>query len=95
MYEIEATKYFERKLTKILKNNTKMVSLVYATIEKLRVNPFDNSLRTHKVNAVVMAEAYSSRVSGDLRLIWSFKNPKTIVILLDIGGHSGSGKVYR
>ncbi len=95
MYEIEATQYFERKLTKILKNNTKMVGLVYSVIEKLRENPFDHSLKTHKVNAVVMDGAYSSRVSGDLRIVWCFKDPKTIVMLLDLGGHSGSGKVYK
>jgi len=39
--------------------------------------------------------AFSSKVTGDLRIIWNFNEDQIQVIdLLDIGGHSGNGKVY-
>ena len=39
---------------------------------------------------------YSSAVTGDLRILWQFHPTEADTIeLLDIGGHSGSKKVYR
>ncbi len=38
-------------------------------------------------------EVFSSRVNGNLRIIWIFWTTGKVV--LDIGGHSGKNKVYR
>jgi len=39
---------------------------------------------------------YSSKVTGDLRIIWNFdKNNNLFLILLDLGGHEGKNKVYK
>lgn len=57
---------------------------------------FDKRLITHKVGTKNLGKRYSSRVDGDLRLIWDFdENDRLILLLLDIGGHSGAKKVYK
>ncbi len=68
------------------------MELFFISLEK---NPFELKLKTHKVQSKVVYKAWSSRISGDLRVIWDFNQDKIGVInLLDIGGHSGKNKVY-
>ena len=66
------------------------------TLQLLRQNPHYPSLRSHRVNTRFLGEHWSSRVTGDIRIIWDFENGNHLVILLlDIGGHSGTHKVYK
>lgn len=60
-------------------------------------NPFDVSLQTHAVIARLDGKpAMSSYVSKDIRIIWRNSNEGIHLLhLLDLGGHSGGGKVYR
>lgn len=87
---------FVRQFKKITKNNSHLKEKVIETLEILRIDPFNFSLNTHKVNARVGGIRWSSRVTGDIRIIWDF-NEKVIKVidLLDIGTHSGSKKVYK
>ncbi len=62
----------------------------------LTLDPFYPGLKTHKVNSRLFGNAFSSRVTGDIRIIWKFDDNKTLTLLLmDLGGHSGRGKVYN
>jgi len=46
-----------------------------------------------KVNISVLGEVCSSRITGDIRLIWEYNQENEIeIILLTIGGHD---RVYR
>lgn len=65
-------------------------------LELLAEDPRDPRLRSHKVFAGDGRAAFSSAVTGDLRVIWRYAEAEVEVIaLVDIGGHEGSKKVYR
>lgn len=55
----------------------------------------NSNLRTHTVNSKLYKEAYPSRVTKDIRIIWIFDGERNGIMLLSIGGHSGSAKVYK
>lgn len=59
-------------------------------------DPYYPSLKTHKVNSRLFGKKNSIWVTGDIRIIWSYKEGTIeIVDILDIGGHTGKGKVYQ
>lgn len=65
------------------------------TLKILAQEPFYPSLHTHKVISKNFGEQYSSRVTGDIRIIWCFhENHVLTLLVLDIGTHSGSHRVY-
>ncbi len=93
---INKTKYFLKKAKKLLNKNLQLISAVNKTVEILSQNPKDPKLDSHKVKTPKFGECFSSSITGDLRLIWSYNenNEVEIIDLLDIGRHSGGGKVY-
>ena len=93
-YDIQATSRFQREFKKSVKGNIGLREKILSVIDKLSVNPFHRSLGTHYVDIPSFGRVFSSRVTGDIRIIWSFKDD-TIVILHRIGGHSGSSNVYK
>ena len=94
-YRLRFTKSFENRYIKLLKKNRQLKEKVDRTLEILKNNPFNPSLKTHKVVSRNVGEAFASGVTGDIRIIWHFdKFEILVIILLDIGGHSGSRKVY-
>lgn len=95
MYQIYPSKHFDREYRKIAKNNKLLNELILNTIFALRKDPFSIGLRTHLVNSFICKDAYSSRVSKDTRIIWIFDQYEKGILLLSIGGHSGSKKVYK
>lgn len=95
MYQIKQSKVFKKSVEKLIKQNRIIFKKINTTVFKLASNPFDQSLRSHKVNTRNLGLRYSSRVDGDLRIIWSFDEEENLIIhLLDIGGHSGARSVY-
>jgi mRNA-degrading endonuclease YafQ of YafQ-DinJ toxin-antitoxin module len=96
MYELKPTKYFTKKLQKFLKQNHTLKTKLSASFKILEQDPTDSKLRTHKVNTPKFGEANSSRITGDIRIIWIYGQNKEVKILelLDIGGHSGNRGVY-
>ena len=95
MYDLVSTEFFEKKLKRLTKNNILLKDKVRKIFKMLRIDPFYPSLETHKVASKNVGEAYSSSVTGDLRIVWDFaKNQTLLIILLDFGGHSGKHKVY-
>jgi mRNA interferase YafQ len=88
--------YFKKKYLKLIQKNPKIKPKLITVFNSLMQNPFHTSLKTHKVDAKIANQVFSSRVTGDLRIIWQFDNYKINVIdLLDLGGHSGSTGVYK
>jgi mRNA-degrading endonuclease YafQ of YafQ-DinJ toxin-antitoxin module len=96
MYELKPTKYFSKKLQKFLKQNQALKSKISESFKLLEADPTTSKLRTHKVNTPKFGEANSSRVTGDIRIIWIYGQNKEVKILelIDIGGHSGNRGVY-
>ena len=95
MYELQTTSNFRKKYKKLVEKNKKLQSFVQKTLDLLRLNPKYKSLKTHKVFLSQYGEVYSSFVTGDIRIIWLQVENKLIILLLDIGGHSGSKSVYK
>ena len=93
MYILEPTSRFERALKRLTKRNPDLEATITEILIKLQQSPRDPALRSHKVRDDEGQPAYSSRVTGDLRVIWRYKSSNGI-ILLNIGGHSGGNKVY-
>jgi len=83
----------KRDIKRYRKKNSKAVKDIEETFLKLGNNPFNRSLRTHKVRTKESGLVYSSNITGDLRVIWKFEKGK-IILVLTIGGHSGKHSVY-
>lgn len=96
MNQVIITRTFQISYLKLLQKNENIRIKVEKVVHLLEVNPFYPGLRTHKVSTRKYGEMYSSRVTGDLRIIWSFDKSDTVrILLLDLGGHSGKKKVYQ
>ena len=95
MYELQTTSNFRKRYKNLAEKNKKLQDSVQKTLDLLRLNPKYKSLKTHKVFLSQYGEVYSSFVTGDIRIIWLQVETKLIILLLDIGGHSGSKSVYK
>lgn len=94
-YQLKPKKYFAKKFNKLIAKNKTLENRLELVFDKMTFDPFDLSLRTHKVRSKLGIEAYSSRVTGGLRIIWDFNGTNiTILDLLDIDGHGGGNGVY-
>jgi mRNA-degrading endonuclease YafQ of YafQ-DinJ toxin-antitoxin module len=94
-YELEFTTCFARKYSKLVKHNLELQKQIQTVLLLLQKNPKLTKLRTHKVKTTKYGLVFSSRVNGDIRIIWNFSESKIIISLLDIGGHSGKYCVYK
>ena len=93
-YSLHTTSEYGRDIRRIFRKDVKLARKILSCIKKIRVNPFDASLGTHRVLLPSLGRVFSSRVNGDIRIIWTLHD-RNIILLLRIGGHSGSSKVYR
>lgn len=96
MYTIEFHPVFSKRLAKIKKKDPLSFKQVSRTLEKMQDDPFQNGLRTHRVTTRRHGYRWSTRVTGDLRIIWDFDNKgRTRILTLTLGGHSGRNSVYK
>ena len=96
MYKLTRSNHFRQRYKKFTKKNSQLKVSIVKTLYKLEENPFNPSLRTHQVIPKSGKPALSSRVNGDIRIIWEFnKQAINIIFLLDLGGHSGKYRVYK
>lgn len=96
MFTLKFSSLFLRKEKKLIKNNNRLRLLVDIVIDKLAMDPENPSLKSHKIIRKNGNKAFSSSVTGDIRIIWMYQNGKaTVLDILDIGSHSGNKKVYK
>lgn len=96
MYKVVFTDYFLQKNKTLTRKNKELKKRIKKALRLLQEDPFYPSLRTHRVNSRLYGERFSSWVSGDIRVIWDYDEKDTIVIiLLDVGSHTGKHKVYN
>ena len=106
MFILARKPHFARKLKKILKKDRHLTTIIQTALYLLAENPLDSRLRSHKVISRNGDKAFSSYVTGDLRIIWRYGGIEEyhtedsiehlqILELIDIGGHEGSDKVYK
>ncbi len=95
-YRLVKTTRFQKKTSRLVSRNEPLRKKISKTLKTLQKNPFFSGLKTHKVQSRIYGIKYSSRVSKDVRIIWNFdEQNKVCLLLLDLGSHSGSGKVYH
>ena len=94
-YHLEVTKRAAKKYKKLTANNNQLQQKIQEILKVLVDNPFHSRLKTHKVQITSYGIVYSSSITKDIRIIWDFEKEKVTIILLDIGGHSGSKGVYK
>lgn len=96
MFTLIFTKHFDETYASTTKENKEIEKKIRKALHFLEQNPSYSSLKTHKVTTKNYGEKWSSWVTGDIRIIWDYDNEnRLIILLLDIGGHSGTHKVYK
>lgn len=96
MFKIQSTTSFDRKYKALKNKDSQLAKQVVKTISLLHENPLFASLHTHKVSSARYGIRFSSKVTGDIRIIWDYdKNENLLILLLDLGGHSGKKRVYK
>ncbi len=96
MFRLNFKKFFLKKEQKLIKKNPEIRKDIDKTIDFLTENPKNKVLKSHKVILKNKDIAFSSRVTGDIRIIWDYHNEETRILdILDIGGHSGKNKIYK
>ena len=95
-FVLRYTQTYLNKHSSLISKNKKLALKITKSLEILSIDPLNHSLYSHKVSAVGIGEARSSRVTGDIRIIWNYdKQEKLIILILNIGSHSGGDKVYK
>lgn len=89
-YQILYSPDFLKRLGKLLKKDKSLEAKVQAALEKLASDPFHPGLKTHKADTKLYGYKHSSRVTGDIRIIWDFDGER-IVLLYSVSGH----EVYK
>ena len=96
MFTLIITEPFKNSQAKVVGNDEQLKKRLKTTLQKLAMNPIHPSLKSHKVNTPNHGERWSSWITGDIRVIWDYdKKERLLILLLDIGGHSGTHKVYK
>lgn len=95
-YTLSFTKSFRKKVIKISKTDRKLASRIDLVLRLLEIDPKNTSLHSHQVNSKNFGRAWSSSITGDIRIIWNYSQENILtIILLNIGSHSGNNKVYQ
>ena len=97
MHKLNPTNHFLRKAKKLAGKNSRLRTCVEKTLSLLESDPFSKKLKTHKGVAEYDGKiAYSAFVTKDIRILWRFSSVGfELLDIIDIGGHSGKGKVYK
>lgn len=96
MYKIKSSKPFDKSYKRLIVLDKKFEKRILKVIHLLTQNPKHPSLKSHMVDTKRYGESWSSWVTGDIRIIWDYDSEDQLVLLLlDIGSHSGTHKVYK
>lgn len=95
MFTLRFVATFSASREKVLGNDEIANKRLKTALQKLAINPTHPSLNSHKVNTPNYGVRWSSWVTGDIRIIWDYDTQeRLVIILLDIGKHSGTHKAY-
>lgn len=90
MIKLVKTSYFTKSAKRLLNDNPQLALKLRATLEILEINPFNPTLKTHKLKGKLKG-LYACSVERDLRIIFDINTNKQDdsidVILLNIGTH--------
>jgi len=96
MYQLHYTSSFWKAYNSLTKGDIALKKRIVHTLRLLENNPHHPSLKSHKAVTRLFGKRWSARVTGDIRIIWDFDIKNNLIILvLTIGGHTGSKRVYQ
>ncbi|MBT3835550.1 hypothetical protein HOF56_04885 [Candidatus Peribacteria bacterium] len=96
MFKLEFQPVFWKCYKQIAGKDNVLKKKIYKTLQTLSLNPRHPSLKTHKVITKKYGIKMSSWATGDIRIVWDFdKKAKLMILVLDIGKHSGKNKIYK
>jgi len=72
---------FLRKLKKIYKKDKLLYKRIKDFLVLFSEDPFYSGFRTHRVTVSNYGKVFSSRVTGDIRIIWVFEEEITLLLL--------------
>ena len=86
---LNPTKLFTKKYKKLIDKNKQLETILAQKILQLSNQPLEPSLGSHKVNTPKFGECFSSKITGDIRIIWRYDSDNRLEILelLDLVGH--------
>lgn len=90
MLLIKTKKYIKLE-QKFLKKNSNIIDEYYEGLEKIKNDPFDNSLKTHKLKGN-LSQFYSCSITYSHRLILIIEISQDKITLVNIGTHD---EVYK
>ncbi len=85
MIEISFSSSFKRAFKKKIKGNKYLENKFFERIEKFINDPYDKSLKTHKLSGK-LKDLWSFSIDYDVRVIFFFLDEKRVVFV-DIGTH--------
>lgn len=95
MYRLVITDTFWSKYRLLVKAPF-LKKKVVKSLKLLAENPRYPSLHSHKVLTKHFGEKWSSKLTGNLRVIWDYNQDKELTILvLTLGSHTGKHKIYQ
>jgi addiction module RelE/StbE family toxin len=77
---------YQHKEQKFFKKHADLVDKYAEVLTKLKADPFDSSLKTHKLKGE-LKEFYSCSLTYDYRIICIFLMQDEAIVLVDIGNH--------
>jgi len=90
MYTLSWSTGFRKGFKKAIRKNPGVQEKIFATLEKLSMQPFDPEIKTHKLHGK-LSGLWACEVEYDCRIVFTFENEpeagKTFIVLADIGRH--------
>jgi mRNA-degrading endonuclease YafQ of YafQ-DinJ toxin-antitoxin module len=83
--EVSFSSSFKRAFKKRIKGNEDLETKFWQKLEQFTINPFDSSLKTHKLSGK-LKEYWSFSLDYDERILFYFTNDEKAVFV-DIGSH--------
>ena len=90
MYQLAWHNSFKHAFKRLTKNNAELTQKIVKVLELLQENPFNPSLKTHKLHGK-LKDFWASILEYDCRIVFGFTNnpdnDEEIIALIDIGTH--------
>ena len=77
---------YQRKECKFFRKHLELVDKYSSVLKKLKVNPFEPSLKTHKLKGE-LSEFHACSLTHDYRIVCWFVIQDELIYLVDIGSH--------
>jgi addiction module RelE/StbE family toxin len=84
--KLTKTDFYSKKEKTFLKKHRDLLDKYKETLKKLELNPFDASLKTHKLKGD-LKKFYACSVNYDYRIVFIILIQDDEIILLDVGTH--------